>query len=167
MKRIFMACAILLSLCVHARAQKIGHVNYRMLIDSLDESKKLNEQLNRYEMSLFNVGSGMDSTFRVHLKKYQDAVASGSMTGLQRQQMESDLETEQTALSNYQQSAKESLQKRQAELLQPLLKRVQGAIRDFGISQGYQAILDSNGGLIIFPESENLFNRLYALINPR
>mgnify|MGYP002353687080 CR=1 FL=1 len=166
MTRICMACAIILCIAVSARSQKIGHVNYRMLIDSLDESKKINEQLNRYEMSLFTVGSRMDSTFRVHLKKYQDAAASGTLTGQQRTQMESDLETEQTALNNYQQSAKESFQKRQAELMQPFLKKVQIAISDFGTKQGYQALLDS-AGLIIFPDSEDLFVRLLAVLTTK
>lgn len=164
MNRICMACAMILSIVVSARSQKIGHVNYRSLIDSLDESKKINEQLNRYEMSLFAVGSRMDSTFREHLKKYQDAANLGTLTGQQRQQMESDLETEQTALSNYQQSAKESLQKRQAELMQPFLKKVQVAINEIGTKQGYQAILDSSG-LIIFPDSEDLFVRLFAVLS--
>ncbi len=147
--------------------QKLGHVNYRQLIDSLDEAKNINEQLNRYELALSNVGQQMIDKFQANYKKYQDAINAGSLTSAQRQQMESDLEIEQTAIGKYQQSARESLQKRNEELLKPFLSKIDSLIKNYGKQEGYTMIFNNRPGLIITPDMDDLFTKLYPLLNKK
>ncbi len=148
-------------------AQKFGHIDYRMLIDSLSEGKIINEQLNKYEKSLSDVGQQMVIKFQENLKKYQDAVAAGTLTAVQRKDMETNLETEQTAISNYQKSANESLEKRNAELLKPFLDNLTIKVKEFATKEGYTMIFDSSRGIIQFPESENLLGRVVAFVDKK
>lgn len=148
-------------------AQKYGFVNYRLLLDSIQESRLINEQLNKYEKSLSDVGQQMVIKFQENYKKYQDAVSAGSLTALQRKQLESDLEVEQNALSNYQKSANESLEKRNQELLKPLLDKLTIKIKEFALKEGYSMIFDSSMGLLYVPEGEDLLGKLVAFVDKK
>ncbi|MEP7196452.1 MAG: OmpH family outer membrane protein [Saprospiraceae bacterium] len=148
-------------------AQKYGHVNYRALIDSLDGAKVINDQLNKYEKSLSDVGESMIQKFQTNYSNYQESVKKGNLTGIQQKEIQSDLETEQNAIGKYQQSARESLDKRNAELLRPFLSKMDTILKDFAKREGYLMIFDSSMGVLLGPESENLFTKLVAILNKK
>lgn len=160
---------ILFSICFSqfSFSQKYGYIDYRMLIDSLSEGKIINEQLNKYEKSLSDVGQQMVLKFQENFKKYQDAVTAGSLTAIQRKDMETNLETEQSAINNYQKSANESLEKRNAELLKPFLDNLTIKIKEFAAKEGYTMIFDSSRGLIQYPESDNLLGRVVVFVDKK
>ncbi|MEO6189244.1 MAG: OmpH family outer membrane protein [Saprospiraceae bacterium] len=147
--------------------QKYGHVNYKQLIDTLSESHVIEAQLSKYEKSLIDVGEQMVKAFQDNYKKYQEAIQGGNLTPIQRSQQESDLQTQQTAIGNYQNSAKESMQKRNTELLKPFLTKIDTTIKNYGKSEGFSMILDSSMGMIISPDNENLFAPLYLILNKK
>ncbi len=167
MGKFFLASILLCSGIANSFGQKLGHLNYRMLIDSLPESKAINDQLDRYEQSLTKVGNEMVQKFQDNYRKYQESDAGGHLTANQQKQMQSDLEAEQTAIGNYQNSAKESFQKRQSELLKPLLSRIDTAIRSFALKESYQMIFDSASGLIISPPGDDVFAKIYMILTKK
>ncbi|NOT35822.1 MAG: OmpH family outer membrane protein [Saprospiraceae bacterium] len=148
-------------------SQKYGHVNYRMLLDSIQESKVINEQLNRYEKSLSDVGDKMLTKFQENFIKYKAGVEAGTLTATQRSQMESDLEVEQNAITNYQKSANESLEKRNTELLKPLLDKMTEKIKLFAAQEGYSMIFDSSLGLLFTIPTEDLLGKLVPFIDKK
>ncbi|MCC6817085.1 MAG: OmpH family outer membrane protein [Saprospiraceae bacterium] len=167
MLRVILAFVLVTIVSVDLHSQKFGHVNYRMLIDSLNDGKSINDQLNRYEKSLTDVGQKMITQFQNNFKKYQDSVSKGSLSQEERQKMESDLEVEQNSISNYQKSANESLEKRNAELLKPFLDKLSGKIKEFADKEGYTLIFDSSMGLINYPPTSDLLKQLVDFVDKK
>ncbi|MBK8642545.1 MAG: OmpH family outer membrane protein [Saprospiraceae bacterium] len=144
-----------------ASAQKIAHLNTKVLLDSLSESKKIAEQLATYEKSLSATGEQMVTKFQEGLKIYRDQMQGGNLTPVKQKEMESNLEVEQNAIGKYQQSAQESLTKRRDELLAPLLKRIKDAINEIAKTEGYVFIFDSVQGFLFADQSKDIFSLVY------
>ena len=156
MKKLLNLLGLMLFCISLSQAQKIGHVNSVRFIDSLPEAKVLAQQLGQYEKSLSDQAEKMLEKFQTNVQKYQTDVQSGNLTPTQQKQIETDLQTEQAALQNYQQSARESLEKKRNELTKPLLEKIQQAVNLAGKELGYLMIFDSSVGLVIYPEAEDL-----------
>ncbi len=152
-----------LSLCFIvslAFGQKVGHLNTVAFIDTLTEAKIMADQIANYEKSLTAQGEQMAMKFQKNVETFQKEAQSGALTPIQQQSKQTELETEQAALGNYQKSAQESLLKRRDELLKPLLDRINKALVEIGKEEGYLFIFDASVGLLHFPESDNVSNKL-------
>ena len=68
-------------------AQKIGHLNTKILLDSLSESKKIAEQLATYEKSLSATGEQMVTKFQEGLKIYREQMQGGNLTPVKQKEM--------------------------------------------------------------------------------
>jgi outer membrane protein len=108
----------------------------------------------------------MLAKFQANYFKYQEDVQSGNLTQVMQKEIESNLEVEQGALDNYRRSAQESLEKRRAELVKPLLDKINNAIQLVGKEGNYNFIFDSGQSLLFVTESNDLFKEVFAKLNP-
>ncbi len=152
-------CICLISIA--SFAQKVGHVNTVHLIDSLNEAKQASQLLKQYDASLTKTGEEMVNKYKEKFKKYQADVKSGNLTAVQQKQMESDLQIDQNALSNYRQSAQASLEKRRQELIQPILDKINKALQDIGKEENYIFIFDNSVGILYFSDSEDISAKVF------
>lgn len=129
-------------------SQKIGHLNSRTLLDSLKETKDISIELANYEKALSETGEKMVIKFQSNLELYRKEVASGNLTPVKQKQMESELEVEQDAIGKYQQSARESLEKRKTDLLSPLLSKIDKAIDEVALEGAFSMIFDSSVSML-------------------
>ena len=158
MRLLFITCLCLIGSFTFS--QKIGHLNTVAFIDTLTEAKIMADKIADYEKALTSQGEQMAMKFQKNVEMFQKDVQSGALTPVQQQSKQTELETEQAALGNYQKSAQESLLKRRDELLKPLLDRINKALIEIGKEDGYQFIFDSSIGLLYFPESDNVSAKL-------
>ena len=158
MRLLFITCLCLIGSFTFS--QKIGHLNTVAFIDTLTEAKIMADKIADYEKALTAQGEQMAMKFQKNVEMFQKDVQSGALTPIQQQSKQTELETEQAALGNYQKSAQESLLKRRDELLKPLLDRINKALIEIGKEHGYQFIFDSSIGLLYFPESDNVSAKL-------
>ena len=158
MRLLFITCLCLIGSFTFS--QKIGHLNTVAFIDTLTEAKIMADKIADYEKALTAQGEQMAMKFQKNVEMFQKDVQSGALTPIQQQSKQTELETEQAALGNYQKSAQESLLKRRDELLKPLLDRISKALVEIGKEEGYLFIFDASVGLLHFPESDNVSNKL-------
>lgn len=158
MRLLFITCLCLIGSFTFS--QKIGHLNTVAFIDTLTEAKIMADKIADYEKALTAQGEQMAMKFQKNVEMFQKDVQSGALTPIQQQSKQTELETEQAALGNYQKSAQESLLKRRDELLKPLLDRINKALIEIGKEEGYLFIFDASVGLLHFPESDNVSNKL-------
>ncbi|MBK9222658.1 MAG: OmpH family outer membrane protein [Saprospiraceae bacterium] len=142
-------------------SQKVGHLSTVQVIDSLTEAKQASATLKQYEASLSKTGEEMVVKFQEKVKKYQLDMKAGSLTAVQRKQVESDLEIDQNAINTYRQSAQISLEKRRQELIQPILDKINKAIQEIGKEENYMFIFDNAVGILYFSQSEDVSAKLY------
>ncbi len=142
-------------------AQKVGHLSSVQLIDSLPEAKLASKTLRQYEASLNKAGDEMLTKYQEKVKKYQIDMKAGSLTTNQQKQVQSELELDNNALSNYRESVRNSLEKKRQELVQPILDKINKAIKELGVEENYLFIFDSSAGLLYFKESEDVSSKIF------
>lgn len=161
MKKIHLATLFLLCITYGLSAQKIGHVNSVQLIDSLEEAREASKALLQYEASLAKTGDEMMQKYQEKVKNYQTEMKAGNLTLKQQNQLESDIELEQNAITNYRESMRTSLEKKRQELVQPILNKINKTLKEIGDAENYLFIFDSSNGLLFFRESEDISSKLY------
>ena len=76
---------------------------------------------------------------------------AANQTDVTNQARQKELESMQTNLQEFRDSAAQELQKKQMDLMTPLLEKARNAITKVGEEQGFNYVIDSspNGGIIL------------------
>ena len=132
---------------------KFAHIDSQALITSMPEKeeaqKKLQEEASALETELVAMQDEMQ-------KKYKDYLAKKeTLTDLVRQSKETELQDLQTRIQSFQTTAQEQLEKKEAELLQPIIDKAKKAIEDVAKEKGYIYVLDVSLGVILYFSSES------------
>jgi outer membrane protein len=142
---------------------KIGYTNVDYIIDKLPEAKKMQNEL---EVTKAQLDKSLGDMIKEAQDKYQAYQKNGAnMTDVIRADKEKELEGLQTRIQEYQTSAQTSLQRKQQQLLEPILTKVNDAIQAVGKENGYLYILNMDAGqnstpIILYVGSEE-----YAVSN--
>jgi outer membrane protein len=142
---------------------KIGYTNVDYIIERLPEAKKMQNEL---EVTKAQLDKSLGDMIKEAQDKYQAYQKNGAnMTDVIRADKEKELEGLQTRIQEYQTSAQTSLQRKQQQLLEPILTKVNDAIQAVGKENGYLYILNMDAGqnstpIILYVGSEE-----YAVSN--
>jgi outer membrane protein len=160
MKR-FIGIALVIFLVVaagqNAAAQtlKFGHVNSDELIQSLPEFDSANVKLEKFRKDLVNALELMSvelnnksETYNKESKNYSDIV---------KQTKEQELVDMNKRIQEFQNNAQQQLQEKQGELFQPIMAKVDKAIKDVGKEGGFIYILSIGQGtsLLYFDDTKS------------
>lgn len=143
----------LLSALSTLSAQKFGHLNVGNLLTSMPEANAADKQLEAYQAQLVSKGESMAKALQTDYEAFAAAVQRGEKTQLQIQEKEKALQAEQQKIAGYEQEVRQKLGKRREELLQPLLERVDAAIKEVGEENNFTFIFDSSAfNVVMFAE---------------
>jgi outer membrane protein len=149
MKR-FIGIAILLSLITlvgqKAIAQniKFGHVNSDELIQSLPEFDSANVKLEKFRKDLINALELMSVELNNKSELYNKE--SKNYTDIVKQTKEQELVDMNKRIQEFQNNAQQQLQEKQSELFQPIIAKVDKAIKEVGKENGYVYIFSIGQG---------------------
>ncbi len=144
---------------VTAQAQKIGFVNTDYVLAQMPEAKQIQSELQAYEKQLANKIQATVQGYQQQLQAYQQGAAT--MTDDARAAKEKELTELQTQIQQDQQEAQLNLQKKQGELVQPALKKIQDAIGKVAKANSYTHVLSPEVVLYVENEDEaNLSDRV-------
>jgi outer membrane protein len=160
MKR-FIGIAILLSIIIlfsqNAVAQtiKFGHINSDELIQALPEFDSAQVKLERFRKDLINALELMS----VELNNKTDAYTkeSKNYTDIVKQTKEQELVDMNKRIQEFQTNAQQQLQEKQSELFQPIMAKVDKAIKEVGKENGFVYIFSIGQGssLLFFDEAKS------------
>jgi outer membrane protein len=140
---------------IFAQNLKFGHINSDELIQSLPEFDTANKTLEKFRQDLINALELM----QVELNNKSDAYTkeSKNLTDIVRQTKEQELMDMNNRIQQFQASAQQQLQEKQAELFQPIMAKVDKAIKDIGKEQGFVYIFTVGQGstLVYFDEAKS------------
>ncbi len=130
-------------------AQKIGHLNSDLLLTEMPAMKSANKQLETYsELKNKEISQkieGLNKFYAETMQKNQN----GELSPVQQQQKEAELQKKQADLQKAQAAAQEAIVKKQSELYQPVIDKVNAAIKAVGEENGYSYIFNTNAGAVI------------------
>jgi len=133
-----------------AQKQKYGHIDSNELLKLMPGRDSAISKITDYAKTLENQAKGMQAEFDT---KYQDYLANeGTLTDLIKQTKAKELQDMQDRITNFQTSAEEDLQKKQSELLQPIIDKAKAAIEKVAKANAYTYIFDAGLGVLLYAD---------------
>lgn len=139
---------------------RIGYTNVDYILANLPDSKAIEAELKSFKAQLDNQLQAKSKEFQ---EKY-DAYLKGEkmMAEPIKADKQRELQDLDARIKEFEQNAEASLQKKQQTLLQPILKKVEDAIKKVANENGFTYVFNSDAGygttpvLLHAPESDNI-----------
>ena len=125
-----------------ASAQKFGYVNAAEILSELPAMKAAESNIEQLQKQLQKKGQTMVQTFQTDYVALEERVGRGELAPKQQQEEAAKLEKRQQEIAQFEQEMVGDLQKKRAELLEPIYKQVNEAIEAVAKEEGYQFIFD-------------------------
>ncbi len=146
MKKFFkltLAVALLFMGATAANAQKFGRVDLTAIITAMPEFEEANKNLESYSMDLQDQLEQIQVEFNQKYAEYQKQV--NTLNDTIRQMKESELQQLQQRYSEFQQIAYQDMQKKEAELMEPIYAKANDAVAAVAKENGFTAIFNTQG----------------------
>ena len=156
-RTLMIALALFIGATTAVTAQvKVAHIDVQKLLEEMPERKSVEAQLKKLEQSYTNDIQAAIKELQARAEKYQKEIAA--LTEAQLKARETEFLKKQEELQKME-TAAQSLQKKQQELVEPLLKKVKTAIENVAKEKGLQYVLDSStGSSVIVATGEDLYS---------
>ena len=149
MKKLAKLTAVLLiAIASQASAQKIAHINSNDLLLMMPERKAAETTMQDFAKQLESQMQTMNGEYEAKVGDYQSK--KDMMTDVIRADKEKEIIDLETRIKNFQQTAQESLQKKEQELLSPMMEKAKKAINDVAKEGGYKYVIDSSVGALLY-----------------
>ena len=152
MKRVFKVLFLGVALFVMsgvANAQvKIAHVNTAEVLDAMPDKAKAEKDLEKYYGELQKQLETMAKEYQTKMQDYEANQAT--MSNLVKQSKEKEIVDLQTRIQQFQVNAEDEFANKRAELLKPMLDKIQNAINTVGKEKGYTYVLDLATGAAVY-----------------
>lgn len=153
--------AIVLFTTAFVSNAQVAHINSEELVAAMPETKAMQEQLKTLGQSYDTEYKAQVNALKAKAARYQ--TESATKTNEENAKRQAEIEENQKKLQLYMSSASEELQKKQFDLLKPIIDKAQKAIQDVAKEKGIKYVLDSTPGkgLIVF-DGEDLMAAVKA-----
>ncbi len=131
-----------------AQAQKFGHINSNELLSLMPEREKATADVEKFAKQLENQLRTMSAEYDSKLQDYQSQ--EGLMTEPIKQTRLKELLDLEQRIRDFQLTAQQSLQKKETELLTPIIDKAKSAIEEVAKKNGYTYIFDTSVGFILY-----------------
>lgn len=146
------------------KANKFGHINSGELLGMMPERKIAAARMDSATKEVTKALEEMMTEYRSKEEAYR--TGASKMTDLVRADKEAELQNLATRIQNFQQTATQSLEQKEQELLDPIIQRAKKAIEQVAKENGYTYVFDTSvGALLFWEESDNILNLVKKKMN--
>ena len=131
-------------------AQKFGHVNSETIIKALPEYTKAMEDIQKMSKDYEDELTRMQSELQT---KSEELEKNPPTVETIKQRKEQELNDLYQRMQQFYQTSQQDLNKAQQEKMQPIITKVQNAIKEVGVSGGYVYIMDTSSGIPFISET--------------
>ena len=147
MKSLFVAIMLFIGATSFVNAQsKVAHIDTQALAEAMPEMKAAQSQLEKLQRTYDTEIKTLSKEFETKLKQYE--VEAESKTAEVNAKRAEEVQGMQANINAYRQGALEDLQKKQEDLIAPILEKARTAIQKVGRTQGYEYVMDSSSLLL-------------------
>lgn len=139
-----------------ANAQaKIGYINLSQLVQSMPETKLIQDQVNTYSKQFLDVLTGMNNDFRAKAADFEKN--QSTMTDAARSAKQAELADMQKRLQDYSNDSQQKVEAKSAELGKPLFDKMRAAVAQVAKEKGYTYVINTaQTDLIVSPPGDDL-----------
>ena len=124
--------------------QKIGYISLDYILAQMPEAKQVETELTATKTQYDNMYQSKVKDFQAKLADYEKNGAT--MADVIKADREKELQGLQGSIEEFRQNSSTSLQKKQAQLLQPLLKKVEENMHASAKENGYAFVFNYDAG---------------------
>jgi outer membrane protein len=148
----FALLLVSLSFASSVSAQKLGHVNMDELLQLYPATAAAQDSLKRYATRLEADFGEMRAEYESKVQSFQQN--EPNMTNLNKESKMRELQEMQVRIQEFEVKANQDLQLKQAELLKPIVEKVQEAVKAVSSEGKFTYIFDSSAskGMLIATE---------------
>ena len=132
-------------------AQKFGHVNAQAVMESLPDFIKARAEVEGQAKAYDNDLKAMQDEIQKKYDEYDKTKAT--MNETKRNETEASIQQLMQKFQQAQQDNSQALQKLQQEKMQPIISKLQNAIKNVGKAGGYVYIMDISSGIPYISET--------------
>lgn len=149
---------ILLSILISTSATfaqkslKIGHINGQEVIAMMPERTEAENQIKAFGEQLGKDIESLQVELNNKINDYQNN--EKNYTDLIKKSKVEEIQNLQARIQEYQKNAQQEFQKKEGELMKPIIEKAQNAIKEVAKANGYTYILDISAGGVLY-ESED------------
>ncbi|AKD02519.1 OmpH family outer membrane protein [Pontibacter korlensis] len=132
---------------------KIGYTNVEYILLQLPESKQIESQLKDHSTQLENQLKNKYAEYESKLQAYEKGAAT--MDATIREDKEKELMGLNNSIQEFQRNAQMSLQQKEKSLVDPVITKIDKAIKDVAKENGYTYVI-SNQALLAGPEDGDI-----------
>ena len=162
--KLFIAAAIILISAGNVSAQKSAYISVDQVVSIMPETARLDSLLRKYQADSLNP----QFTYIVQEYNRKDSIANGRdslKTPIAvRQQIRQELEQYAYQIQNWQQIVQQALQGKQQQLLEPIYRKVDGAIQAVAKESGYSYVFNREA-LLVMPPADDLLPLVAKRLN--
>ena len=134
---------------------KFGHLDSQELLLLMPERKSAETELSDFAKSLDAQLASMAAEYQNIVQEYQSNEAT--YTDLVKKDKIAEVTALEQRIQTFQQNAQQSLQAKEKDLLEPILRKIEAAIEDVAKEGKYTYIFNKSGGTILYAkDSENV-----------
>tara|TARA_R110000787_G_scaffold285949_2_gene402844 strand:+ start:4867 stop:5367 length:501 start_codon:yes stop_codon:yes gene_type:complete len=147
MKSLFVAILLFIGATSFVNAQsKVAHIDTQALAEAMPEMKAAQSQLENLQKTYDTEIKTLVKEFETKIAQYE--VEAESKTAEVNSKRAEEVQGMQANINAYRQGALEDLQKKQEDLIAPILEKARTAIQKVGRTQGYEYVMDSSSLLL-------------------
>ncbi len=132
---------------------KIGYTNVEYILLQLPESKQIESDLKTHSTQLENQLKGKYAEYEAKLQAYEKGAATMDKTI--REDKEKELMNMNNSIQEFQRTAQMSLQQKEKSLVDPVIAKIDKAIKEVAKESGYTYVI-SNQALLAGPEDGDI-----------
>ncbi|MBQ9214015.1 MAG: OmpH family outer membrane protein [Bacteroidales bacterium] len=164
MKKLFLALSVFLSLSLGANAQKFGHIVSQDIIENMPEYKNAQTQLEAESKKAESQYQAMATEYQNKVQAYQENIqladaAQEKWSAAIRADKEQEIMQLQERIQRFQENVQQSLQQKRTDLMNPIIEKLDAAVKKIATAGGYVYVMDKNNVLFI---NENISTDLTA-----
>lgn len=155
MKKIIPVLTLIVFLCISSgvyaqKKQKFGHIDSNELLQLMPGRDSALAKIQAYAQTLENQLKAMQNELET---KYQEYLSNETnMTDLIKQTKQKELQDIQARIETFQESAQTDLDKKQTELLKPIVDMAKAAIEKVAKDNAYTYIFDAGLGILLYSD---------------
>jgi outer membrane protein len=166
MKRYFILSVLIVSssFSFSQTQLKIGHLNYEEILLALPERDSAQAILQKEKKEYESGYEQLTVIYNKLVDEYQKGLTG--YTAVTKKIKEDELLDKQKRMTEFEQNATTALQKRNTELLQPIIDKIDKAINQFATENVFTYIFDISKGSVVFTskDSQDVTARILTLL---
>lgn len=145
---------------------KFGHVDIAKLLAALPARDSAAAVLDKETKQMQSTYDEMTTAYNKMLDDYEQERTK--LTETVRKNKEAELMDKEKRLREYEQNASETLQKRNGDLIQPILDKILKAVDQVAAANGFTYILDVSKGSVVYTskDSQNIDSLVLKILKP-